>query len=206
MQAKAALKLFSRLKQKERRIHLSRVDSIAFMGVNRPKFAQPDGDEMRIFRKPQGLWYGINDYWIDWCASEKMGWVHDYIHEVILDESKILKITNLDEFDDFEKEYGDVDPLLARLEKAYPGQMMNYRRGMEVIRFDKVAEKYSGLEITPYLYEKRLISMWYYGWDCASGCVWAQDAVKDIRRFASFDPKREVYVRSPLQRLKSVVQ
>lgn len=201
MQAKAALKLFSRLKQKERRIHLSRMNSISFMGV-----VQPVGDEMRMFRKPNGLWYGINDSWIDWCASEEMGWVHDHIHEVILDESKILKITNLDEFDDFEKEYGDVDPLLAKLERQFPGQMMSFRRGMETIRFDKVAEKYSGIEITPYLYERRLTSMWYYGWDCASGCVWSQDAVKDIRHFASFDADKKAYVRSALQRSLPVVE
>lgn len=201
MQAKAAMKLFSRLKSKERRIHLSRADSIAFMSV-----VQPTGDEMRMFRKPQGLWYGINDSWIDWCASEEMGWVHDHIHEVILDESKILKITNLREFNAFEKEYGGLDPLLARLERDFPGQMMNYRRGMESIAFDKVAEKYSGLEITPYLYEKRLISMWYYGWDCASGCVWDASAVRDVKLFASFDPDREVYVRSALQRTKPVVK
>ena len=152
---------------------------------------QPVGDEMRMLRKPKGLWYGINDSWIDWCASKEMDWVYDHIHEVILDESKILKITNLDEFDDFEKEYGDVNPILA---------------GMKTIRFDKVAEKYSGIEITPYLYERRLSSMWYYGWDCASGCVWAQDAIKEIRHFASFDADKEAYVRSALQRPKPVVE
>lgn len=193
MKTKAALKLFSGLKRKRRRIHLSKMDSIAFMGV-----VQPVGDEMRMFRKPNGLWYGINDSWIDWCASEEMGWVHDHIHEVILDESKILKITNLDEFDDFEKKYGDVDPILAELERQFPGQI-NFRRGMETIRFDKVAEEYSGIEIAPYLYARRLTSMWYYGWDCASGCVWRQDAVKDVRRFASFDPDLGVYVRFSLQ-------
>jgi len=210
MQSEAALKLFSKLKRKERRIHLSPQDNIVFFAQE-----QPINDEMRLFRKPKGLWYGINDSWIDWCHSESMGWVHNYIHEVILDTSKILRISNIKEFEAFEDEYSDIDPILAELSKTYPNfnatfdgwQDRNHRRrGMNCIRFDKVAEKYSGIEITPYLWEKRLESMWYYGWDCASGCVWNPDAVLDVNLFASFDEVKQTFIRSALQRKRPVVE
>ena len=35
-------------------------------------------------------------------------------------------------------------------------------------------------EINPYIYKARYEYMFYYGWDCASGCVWNIDSVKEI--------------------------
>jgi hypothetical protein len=40
------------------------------------------------------------------------------------------------------------------------------------IDWGRVAEQYHGIVIAPYQWSLRLDLMWYYGWDCASGCIW----------------------------------
>lgn len=188
LKAKSALKFFSRFKL-ERRIHNSKLDSIAFI---QPK--QQPYEEMRAFRKSRGLWYGINQSWVEWCSTEMPHWVHDHFHEVVLDHSKILRITNIREFAAFEKKFGMTDPLLEEMRDLVFLRPSD-RVGRDSIDWHKVAEQYSGLEITPYLWEKRLTSMWYYGWDCASGCVWDANAIISIHPFASFDDEKKQYLR-----------
>ena len=42
------------------------------------------------------------------------------------------------------------------------------------IDWPTIAVHYAGVVIAPYNWEHRLSldSFWYYGWDCASGCIW----------------------------------
>lgn len=200
VKAESALKLLSRQKKK-RRIHMSKLDSLVFIQQEQYPY-----DEMRAFRKPKGLWYGINESWVEWCSTESPGWVQDHLHELVLDESKILRVSNLKEFELFEKEFGMMDPMLKMLEERLPPGIGSFSLSRECIDWHKVADKYSGLEITPYLWEKRLSSMWYYGWDCASGCVWNADAVLEVKPFAFFDGRKSQFVRSALQRKPPVVE
>lgn len=48
------------------------------------------------------------------------------------------------------------------------------------IDWPRVAAVYDGIEIPRYIYQCRLERgvIWYYGWDCASGCVWNLDRVR----------------------------
>ena len=44
-----------------------------------------------------------------------------------------------------------------------------------MLDFLKVMDEYDGIIIAPYQYSCRLMNSstaWYYGWDCASGCIW----------------------------------
>lgn len=43
-----------------------------------------------------------------------------------------------------------------------------------------VYKDYQGIFISPYCWASRFEFMWYYGWDCASACVWDLSAVKEI--------------------------
>lgn len=115
--------------------------------------------------KPAGLWYGIGSEWLDWCKSEMPGWVHPYNYVLELDIAKMLIITNLEEFDRFYEEYNFCP--------------CDESSGIRYIDWKRVVLKYGGIEISPYLWERRLDinSMWYYGWDCASGCVWYKDII-----------------------------
>jgi hypothetical protein len=102
--------------------------------------------------KPKGLWYGINTSWIDWVSSEMPSWESEFIHIITLDSSSMLQINNIEELSEFTSIY-------------------SYEDG-EYINWQEVANKYSGIEINPYIWEARMKFMWYYGWDIASGCVW----------------------------------
>ena len=45
--------------------------------------------------KPKGLWYSIENSWIDWVASEQPDWLPQYTYrsEVIISPAKILVVT-----------------------------------------------------------------------------------------------------------------
>ena len=82
------------------------------------------------------------------------------------DKSQILQITTLKEFEAFDRKYRTIDQF--------------GRVGIDWIR---VAQKYSGINITPYQEEygmKR--DHWYNGWDCASQVIWDPIAIKEIRK------------------------
>lgn len=113
--------------------------------------------------KPNGLWVSDDDdySWKEWCKDndfrvEKL----KYKTEIILKPcANILIIDTLDKLDAFHNEYdGDND----RFGLAWP----------------LVAERYDGIIISPYRHERRLQYLWYYGWDCASGCIWNPDVIE----------------------------
>ena len=56
-------------------------------------------------------------------------------------------------------------------------------RYLSRIRWDRVAERYQGIVIAPYHWSRRMAdhTFWYYGWDCASGCIWDAAAVAELR-------------------------
>jgi len=73
----------------------------------------------------------------------------------------LLQITSLAALYKFTKDYGQA--------RVYPGFVDRSN-----INWSAVADRYSGIEISPYQWEARDGSetSWYYGWDVASGCIW----------------------------------
>lgn len=54
------------------------------------------------------------------------------------------------------------------------------------------ADGFHGIEISPYLWKRRLEGgMWYYGWDCAAGVIWNKAAVHSVELIAKYDKKRD---------------
>lgn len=41
----------------------------------------------------------------------------------------------------------------------------------------RVANMYDGILISPYQPTQRFDLSWYYGWDCASGCIWRPECL-----------------------------
>lgn len=121
--------------------------------------------------KPGGFWVSVEgngDGWSDWCRDEQFSLDRlTYPHEVTLAASaRILRITTPGGIYAFTAKYGtDRFPM-----------------GLE-IDWARVAETYQGILITPYQWSCRLGdgSAWYYGWDCASGCIWDLAAIDSIR-------------------------
>jgi len=158
--------------------------------------------------KPKGIWYGIADSWIDWCISEHFGGIHQYIYEVVLDEGNILTIDNIQDFEKFEDEHKDIPEWRKELQSVdgFPFDLPFGRsRYFDSMNYRKVSETFGGIEITPYQWEKRLESMWYHGWDCASGCIWNPSVIKDLRLFAYFDARKGEFVKTSLQPDKTKV-
>ncbi len=122
--------------------------------------------------KPCGLWYEFDGSWRDWCQSEMPDWIANrWLYRVETDPScNILRIEGVEQFLLFNQEYLTKTALAVAMEEQgiSPSRM---ERGIE---WRRVAERYDGIEINPYLWHFRhnMDTMWYYGWDCASGCLW----------------------------------
>lgn len=121
--------------------------------------------------KPSGLWVSIegDDDWKSWCESEEFGLDRlNFIHEVILfEDANILRLACSSDILEFTKKYQD--------------RTSNFR---SKIIWKDVATDFDGIIIAPYIWKLRLdaATIWYYPWDCASGCIWnTSKAIKEIK-------------------------
>ncbi len=135
--------------------------------------------------KPQGLWLSVEgeDDWLNWCKAKDCGDPASQIcYEVTLvTGANVLHLSTSEEIQKFTAEYC-ARPKRVMVEEVRTGFLDEYLVDPEGIRWDLVAEAYAGIIIAPYQWSCRLTSetMWYYGWDCASGCIWSADAVLGI--------------------------
>jgi len=167
--------------------------------------------------KPNGLWYSCGAAWLEWCIGEDFGF-GSLVHEIELDDSALKIIRNIKEFDAFAFEYGltqsqwyekflglsnraavsslsKFDDLFkfsgCAAEKFRGCAAEKFRVMPDYVDWEKISRQYSGIEINPYLWRRRLQGgMWYYGWDCASGCVWNESAIKEVKLLARYDEKK----------------
>jgi hypothetical protein len=130
----------------------------------------PQGSEQM---KPSGLWVSIEDGpdpwgWADWCRSEGFDVERlAHVQEVTLDaDANVLMITNLAEFDAFNREW-------QASRQRQPG--LDY-----YVDWRGVAARWQGIIIAPYQWARRYGPLWYYIWDCASGCIWDTSAVAEV--------------------------
>jgi len=124
--------------------------------------------------KPLGLWvsddteYGGEAMgWPHWCEAESFA-LDRLRHRQVVSlaaPERLLWLGSVSEIDEFHREFSE--PLV---------------RTYRVIRWDRVAEKWAGIVITPYQWARRLDgnARWYYGWDCASGCIWDPSVIASI--------------------------
>lgn len=129
--------------------------------------------------KPAGLWVSIGEAWLEWCQENEFGCPADQrCYEIALvNDAGILHVETPDELLEFAHRFS-FDPL-----EGLPGSTSGrFGIGMGV-RWDLVAAEYSGIIIAPYQWEHRLDPSvnWYYGWDCASGCIWSAAAVASVK-------------------------
>ena len=118
--------------------------------------------------KPKGFWVSDESDmgWREW-SKENFGDVEYSV--IIKEDSNILYITNSREIEKFTEDFS-----------CYPYK--NVR--LQFINWQKVSEHYDGIIITPYIWSHRMDekTTWYYGWDCASGCIWNKEAIERIER------------------------
>ena len=130
-------------------------------------------DKQKVGSKPSGFWYGFGDSWLQWVKSEMPDWETEHIHIVKINKNRVLRISSHDELVAFTDEYGS----------QISGMGPNY----VYIDWVRVAEKYAGIEINPYISKARRSMMWYDPWDVASGCIWGDDGIVSIELFDEYD-------------------
>lgn len=135
----------------------------AFSGPVRSEAQEPG-----VSMKPKGFWVSVGNEWEQWCRESEFGADRlGYVARVTLvPDANVLRLSGQIDLDNFTDEYGD--PHSER------------RFTIHCIRWDRVAEEYDGIIISPYVWERRLELMWYYGWDCASGCIWNARAILSV--------------------------
>ncbi len=124
--------------------------------------------------KPTGLWVSVaGEYgWKEWCIDNEYKGEFTHETEVVLSEdAKILRLSSPDDLKRFTEAYQANIPLNDKI-----------FRSIAYINWQRIAELYDGIIISPYIWECRLDSytFWYYGWDCASGCIWNAKAINKL--------------------------
>ena len=118
--------------------------------------------------KPSGLWVSVGDDWDRWCRDEEKEWTTDVpvISVDLTDDAadRLLVLDTEQVIRDFPTTCRDGQP-----------------RWNGYIDWPTIAEQYAGIVIAPYQWGARLDVMWYYGWDCASGCIWDLSVVERTR-------------------------
>jgi hypothetical protein len=122
-------------------------------GIQAPHFGRPMFSD-----KPRGLWVSVDgpDDWPSYCA-DNMNRALTYRYKIVLKKSaRLLHLSTRKQLLGFERKYSTSDGLTS----------------MPAIAWSRVAERYQGIIIAPYQWSARMDLMWYYTWDCASGCIW----------------------------------
>lgn len=151
-----------------RLVHFSKSNTLDLRSAD-----QPTAPHM----KPNGLWVSVesaDDAWSKWCEAEDWGLgSHEFTIEPTTD-ANILYLRTAADIQAFTTQFS------IKLEGCKFAMFIDWIA---------VANKYDGIIITPYQWSMRMNSdaSWYYGWDCASGCIWNASAMKvetHIRRAA----------------------
>jgi hypothetical protein len=122
--------------------------------------------------KPHGLWLSDesgDDGWRSWCEGEEFhlaGLDHE-TEFVLAPGHNVLVIETAEALSAFDREFKPDVPGVSSI------------MGLD---WDKVRARYDGIIISPYQYAFRFGLMWYYGWDCASGCIWNLSAIEPVSR------------------------
>jgi hypothetical protein len=136
--------------------------------------------------KPNGLWFDVNESWKRWCQAVQFRMENlRYRHTVtILDTSRILFLRKAKDIDTFTRDYGrNLSAHIQLLQTTEDNETFTNKYGGDLfgdiqkqfsnyIMWEEVAGKYSGIIINPYSRARSLTYLWYYGWNCAGGCIW----------------------------------
>lgn len=133
--------------------------------------------EPYTYCKPEGFWVSVpgEDDWPSWCNGEEFCLDSlAFAHRVTLNpDANILRIEDGEGLVRFHVKH--------RVETDYERRNSDlYKRKHWPINWPDVAKRYDGLIIAPYQGWLRFDALWYYGWDCASGCIWNLDAIESV--------------------------
>lgn len=131
--------------------------------------------------KPPGMWYSFGLAWIKFIVSEKYEKQPKYIDLLEVDKSKLICINTPLALDKFHLQYG----ISFKTHEKY-----------KTIDWKAVMKDYGGIEIAPYIHQRRFSYLWYYGFDIASGCIWDADVLLSRTRLYNLRGKYYYKVKS----------
>lgn len=119
-------------------------------------------------QKPVGFWVSVDGEfgWKEWCTGED--WNTDGLDSRLAlhlaPTANVLHLETVHAIIEFTHKYGVDGP---------------YTGAAPSIDWPRLAGEYDGIIVSPYQWECRYedLTSWYYGWDCASGCIWNLDAL-----------------------------
>jgi hypothetical protein len=129
-------------------------------------------DTQRHHMKPRGLWLSVEGEhdWLAWCKAESFRehCLEHVFHVKLKADCRMLHIAEVDQLDDFSERFGGTQ---------IPGIDSRYH-----IDWPRVAANWQGIIIAPYQWARRMTdhTFWYYGWDCASACIWDAAAIAEV--------------------------
>lgn len=138
--------------------------------------------------KPNGLYYSIEEEgddtgWRAWCEAENFRCDRlKHQHEIEIDMSRVLEIGSMHAIQQFNRTYGVV------IDDRF--QMLKN------IDWGLLAKDWAGIEVNPYLYSAQMeddAGLWYYGWDCSSGCIWDLSIVRYWSYIGEYTPQPVEY-------------
>ena len=132
-----------------------------------PNRIYPDFSKKSYRSKPCGLWLSVEEDfgWASWSIGEDFH--TEKLREAAVfylgDEEHVLILRDRDDILRFTKKYSY---------KIHDCLLM--------IDWGKVKKECKGLIISSYCWDLRLDPryFWYYGWDCASACIWDLSAIE----------------------------
>lgn len=133
------------------------------------------------YTKPHGLWLSVDGErdWPTYCreAGHELENRRRRFEVRLASDANVLWLKDAWDLDDFTDEFG---------------RYMVPRHPAPSIRWHAVADVYAGLIVAPYVWERRLEdhTSWYYGWDCASGCIWDPSAIETVRLDVNYGLER----------------
>lgn len=131
--------------------------------------------------KPLGLWLSVEgeDDWRSWCEGEEYG-LENLVHTSVVElraDATIIRLVSAADLDEFTATYR----VAPRWATSLPPNLLDTGTTLyTLIDWPRVAEVAQGIVIAPYVWARRLDLMWYYGWDCASGCLWDLSCVAAV--------------------------
>ena len=154
------------------------------------KHRQP-GKKDGFMLKPEGIWFGIGDSWINWLESEMPDWAQPSIMKIEVNFSRMLNIRKDSDLDVFTEKY----------------QYMDKKYGMWMADWRKVAEDYDGIihwrwpsarpggrSAGTHATRENPRQIWY-GWDVRAGCIWNPAGIKKMSVFGRYDEDKKEYVK-----------
>lgn len=134
--------------------------------------------------KPSGFWVSDeNEYgWKEWCidGAFRLEELKHCSKVTLNQDNNILFVRSKKDMLAFNKNYSK--KMMTEKEIADYPKWFKEDYCLRILNLEKLYKDYGGIVITPYRWAFRLeVNFhWYYGWDCASGCIWDLKNIKEV--------------------------